>query len=224
MNIRQSVSFKQLALSKANTQMVAVTAIAAFITVLCLGAANYFMGISSYQAKIITADKLADNHLRSDVVAKNQLVSDYRKFGSANPNILGTPNQSGSYIYNNATIILNALPSQYDFPALISSIQALLQKDNFNVTSIGGTDNSASVSNAPSNSPQPVSIPFSFSITNANYQQVQQLFTQMQEAIQPLQVENVILSGTDSDMTVTVNAQTYFQPAKEFKIGTETIQ
>ena len=223
MNIKEQASFKRLALTKANSQIVGVAAAAAFITVLCLGAANYFWGIRSYQAKIIAADTVADQHLKSDVSAKNRLVQAYSQFVGQSPNVLGKANTTGKYTYNNATVILDALPSQYDFPALTSSIQALLQNNNFDVTSIGGTDQSATVSNAASSNPQPVAIPFSFSISNASYQSLQVLFQQMQESIRPLQIDNMTISGTDTNISLTVNAHTYFQPKKEFKIGTETI-
>lgn len=217
------ISIKRIALSKANAQMIAVAAVCAFITVFCLVASNYLLGIRSYQSKIIAADSKADNQLKIDVAAKNKLVSSYENFVQKNPTVTGAKVQNSPYIYNNATVILDALPSQYDFPALTTSIDKLLQNNNVSIASIGGSDQSASVSNAGSSNPQPVSMPFSFSIDNANYLTIQSLFTQMQESIRPLQIDNIALSGTDSNMTLSVNAHTYFQPRKTFKIGTETI-
>lgn len=223
MNIKDQVSFKKLALTKANTQMVAVAAVAAFVTVLSLGAAHYFYGIRSYQSKVLAADQIADRQLRIDVGAKNQLDSSYQKFVNQQPNILGKVG-NGNYPYNNATIILDALPSEYDFPALTSTIQNLLHSGNFDISSIGGTDQSGSVSSAPEANPQPVAIPFSFSIQNSTYANVQSLFTLMQESILPLQIDNMTISGSDNNMTVAINAHTYFQPPKELKISKETIQ
>jgi len=66
-------------------------------------------------------------------------------------------------------------------------------------------------------------MPFNFTIQNATYPDIYKLFVQMQESILPLQVQSVTLSGTDSSMSLTVDAQTYFQPGKVFKIGQETI-
>ena len=223
MKIKSELSLKKVALSKANVQIVAYTSAAAFITVFCLVAANYFLGIRSYQSKIITADNIAYNQLKADVTAKNKLVSDYENFVQQSPNILGSANTNSGYIYNNATIILDALPSRYDFPALTSTIAKILQSGNFNVTAIGGTDASATTSNAASSNPQPVAIPFSFTITNTSYQSIQGLFQLLQNSIRPMQIDNITLSGTDASMTLTVSAHTYFQPGKEFKISTETI-
>ncbi len=230
MNIKDQVSFKRLALSKANTQMLAVAAVAAFVTVFCLGAANYFWGLRSYQAKIISSDTVADNNLKADVRAKNQLENSYLKFANKTPNLINQ-NNSGfimgpngqKYSYNNAIIVLDALPSRYDFPALTASIQSFLQRQNLDITAISGTDQTGSVTTKPSGNPQLVSIPFSFTVVNASYSAVQNLLKNMMESIRPLTIDKMTLSGTDSSMTVTINAHTYFQPGKEFKIGTETI-
>ena len=223
MNIKNQVSFKRLALSKANTQIVAVTAVAAFITVFCLVAAYHFMGLRSYQAKIIAADNAANSKLQADNTAKNQLVSAYNKFIKQNPNVLGVTNFNRPFIYNNATIIRDALPTVYDFPALTSSIQNLLPAKTFNIDNISGTDQSTSISNTPSSNPQPVSMPFSFTITNASYQSIQLLFNEMQLSIRPMVIDNMTISGSDSNITLAVNAHTYFMPGTQFKIGTETI-
>jgi len=216
---------KRVALSKANAQTVTIAAVGAFITVFCLVASNYLLGIRSFQSKIMAADNKANSQLTIDVNNEKQLVNSYKSFVSQNPTIIGVPTSNKPYLYNNATVILDALPSQYDFPALVSSIAKILQKDNFNIQSIGGTDESATITgNQPSDNPQPIAIPFSFSIQGANYTSIQLLFKQMEESIRPLQVETISLSGTDSSMNLSVQAQTYFQPKKLFNIGTEFIK
>lgn len=219
-----AISTKRIAVSKANAQMVAVAAGAAFITVFCLVASNYMLGLRSYQSKIIAADYKADIQLKTDVSSEKILVRQYLKFVQQNPTLLGSQLVNTPQLkYNNATVILDALPSQYDFPALTTSVQKLLQSDNLNVVSIGGTDQSASITNDSTSDPQPVSMPFSFSIDSANYQSVQQLLQELQASIRPMQIDSLTMSGTDSDMTLAVNAHTYYQPKKVFKIGTEII-
>ena len=224
MNMKPEMSLKKLALSKANAQIVAVTAIAAFITVFSLVGANYLLGLKSYQSRIITADHSADTNLKIDNVAKNRLVSAYETFVDQNPNILGSNNQNGSYVYNNATIILDALPSTYDFPALTSSLQKLQQSiGGLNLSSIGGSDESATISSAPSSNPSPVPMPFTFTTNQTSYQAIQSLFSAMLSSIRPLQIDSISISGADTSMTLTVNAHTYFQPGKQFNITSETI-
>ncbi len=225
MNTKANVSLKKLALSKANAQIVAVTSIAAFITVFCLVGSNYLMGLKSYQAKIISADHTADNNLIADNKAKRNLVSAYKNFVDQNPNVLGSNNQpiATNYVYNNATIILDALPSTYDFPALTSSLQKLQTLGGFSFSSIGGSDESATISSAPSPNPSPIPMPFTFTINQTSYQNIQNLFSIMQKSIRPLQIDSITISGSDTNITLTVDAHTYFQPSKQFNITSGTI-
>ena len=221
---KTAVSLKRIAVSKANTQIVTVAAIAAFTTVFCLVASNYLLGLRGYQSKILSADQHADLQLRKDVAFKRQLVSSYSSFVNQNPTILGVNNSTNPYQYNNSTIILDALPSQYDFPALTSTIAKILQSNNFHISAIGGTDESATMAgNTALSVPKPVPIPFTFSVSNASYQSIQVLFTQLQRSIRPIQIDNLNLTGTDTSMSLTISAHTFYQPGKVFKIGTETI-
>lgn len=221
--MKPEISMKKLALTKANAQIIAVTAIAAFITVFCLVGANYLLGLRSYQAKIITADHSADANLIVDNIAKSKLVHAYENFVDQNPNILGTNNQTGAYVYNNATIILDALPSTYDFPALTSYLQQLSKVGGLTLSSIGGNDQSATISSTQSSAPAPVSMPFTITVNQASFQSIQSLFSTMLASIRPLQIDSIDISGADTNITLTINAHTYYQPSKQFKITTETI-
>lgn len=222
---KPEISLKRMAISKSNAQTVTATAVSAFIVVFCLVASNNLLGLRSYRAKIINADNKADYQLKADVSAENNLINSYKRFVNQNPTIIGTNVSTNNGVdYNNATVILDALPSQYDFPALTTTIQKMLQINNFSVNSIGGTDESATMSNTPSANPQPVEIPFTFSINNAAYGSIQQLFNTMESSIRPMQIDSMSLTGTDTSMSISVNAHTYYQPGKSFKIGTETIQ
>ena len=223
-NIKSEISLKKLALSKANAQIVAVTAIAAFITVFSLVGANYLLGLRSYQSKIIAADHSADNNLKIDIAAKKKLVNAYENFVDQNPNILGSNNQNGNYAYNNATIVLDALPSVYDFPALTSSLQKLQQSiSGLSLSSIGGSDESATILSSPSSSPSPIEMPFTFTVNQTNYNTIQSLFVAMLASVRPLQMDSITISGADTSMILTINAHTYFQPSKQFNITSETI-
>jgi len=216
-------SIKRVALDKANTQTIIVAAVGAFIIVFCIVASNYLLGLRSYQQKIINADQVAYNQLKIVNANAKLLTNNFDKFVNQNPTLIGKPIAKGKIKYNNGVLILDALPSQYDFPAMITSIDKILQSDNFDIQSIGGSDLSASTPSTPSSNPQPVAMPFNFTIQNVTYPNIHKLFVQMQESILPLQVESVSLSGTDSSMSLSVDAQTYFQPGKVFKIGQETI-
>lgn len=217
---------KRIAINKANTQMVIIIGLASFVTVFCLVASRAVWSQTKYQSRVTAADQLAKNQLIANISASKNLIISYNKFVSQSTNIIGgSINGGGNNGGNNAKIILDALPSTYDFPALISSIEKILNQNNVNIASITGTDEELSEgSNNSSSSPQPVSMPFSFTIDNANYTSVQQVMTTLQDSIRPMQVDSITLSGGTDNMTLTVNAHTYYQPAKSFSIVKQVVQ
>jgi hypothetical protein len=223
---RPVISTKRLAISKANAQIVIIVGIASFLTVFCLVAAKAVWSQTRYQARVTTADETASKQLKLNIQSFGKLAASYRVFDSQSTNIIGGSfTGSGNNDGDNAKIILDALPDKYDFPALTSSIEKILASGNFSVSSISGTDDQISQqTNLSSPTPQPVSIPFSFTVNNANYTSVQQLITILQSSIRPIQIDSLTLNGGASSMTATINAHTYYQPAKTLSITKKVIQ
>lgn len=220
------ISTKRLAISKANTQVIVIMAVASFVTVFCLVASRAVWSQTRYQARVTTASEKANTQLKKNIQTFSQLIGSYKSFDSASTNIIGgSSTGAGQNDGDNAKIILDALPSTYDFPALTSSLEKVLTAGNFDITSIGGSDDQLSQQgNTASANPQPVSIPFSFSVGQANYTAVQQLITKLQQSIRPIQIDSIDMTGGASNMTVTVNAHTYYQAAKGLNITKKVIK
>jgi len=73
----------------------------------------------------------------------------------------GTHGGSGDNDGSNSKIILDALPSTYDFPALASSLEKLLASKGVPVSSLSGTDDQLNQeTNTSSPTPAPVPMPF----------------------------------------------------------------
>lgn len=223
---RTEISTKRLAISKASAQMVVVMAVASFVTVFCLVASRAVWSQTRYQARVTSASEKAHEQLNKNIKAFDSLLTSYNKFDSNTTNIIGGVHDGpGDNDGDNAKIILDALPSAYDFPALTSSLEKILTENNFSVTSISGTDDQVNQEkNISSPNPQPVNIPFSFSVDNANYPSVILLITKLQQSIRPIQIDSINLSGGASSMTLTVNAHTYYQPEKALSITKQVIQ
>ncbi|MGC1176703.1 MAG: hypothetical protein WA843_01415 [Candidatus Saccharimonadales bacterium] len=223
---KAAISSKHLAITKANAQMVIIVAVASFITIFCLVASHAVWSQTRYQAKITSGNQKAHQQLQKNISAFNNLVTSYQAFNSASSNVIGgTSTGTGDNDGSNAKIILDALPSAYDFPALASSLEKVLSDGSFHVTSITGTDDQVSQqTNISSPNPQPVSMPFSFTISNANYASIQQLITKLQSSIRPIQIDTMDLSGGANDMTLTVSAHTYYQPAKSLNITKKVVK
>lgn len=217
---------KRMAISKANAQIVITVAVASFITVFCLVAAKAVWSQNSYQARVISAKNKANNQLQKNIAAYNDLTKSYQSFISTPNNVIGgLTNGSGDNDGDNAKVILDSLPPSYDFPALTSSLEKILTTHGLKVSSLTGTDDELNQqNNTSSGSPQPVSMPFSFSISNANYTSVGQLVGALQQSVRPIVIDSLDLSGSASNMTMTVNAHTYYQPAKNVNITKKVVK
>ncbi|MGH7237579.1 MAG: hypothetical protein ACREGF_03530, partial [Candidatus Saccharimonadales bacterium] len=158
------------------------------------------------------------------VTAASDLTSSYRAFTQPVKNIIGG-NATGSQINDgdNGQIVLDALPSKYDFPALTSSLQALLNRQSINIDSIGGSDDQLQQQTAAPDPPAPVPMPFSFKV-DGSYEAIQKVVSDFQSSIRPFQAQTFKISGDQSDLTIETTYQTYYQPEKKFTITNEIIQ
>jgi len=217
---------KRLAISKASTQMVAIVAAASFVAIFCLVASKAVLGEYQYQSKVSGAKEKARDQLNKNLESFNGLAASYQIFDSKTTNVIGgSKDGTGDKDGSNSSIILDALPSAYDFPALASSIEKILTNSGLSITSVTGTDDQLNQqSNGSSASPKPVEMPFSFTVNHANYQSVQDLVKTLQLSVRPIQIDSLELSGGTGDMTMTVNAHTYYQPAKSLQITKKVVK
>ena len=220
----KQISIKQIKIDKASATIVIVTSVAAFVIIFSLTASKVLVGQLSYQNRVTAAKQVALNQLKTDVLAEKQLVGSYKGFIDPPQNIIGG-SSTGTQVNdgNNAQIILDALPSQYDFPALTSSVQAVLNRESVNIDSISGIDNQIQQQTQTVGSTAPVAMPITF-LVDGTYQNIQNVVNDFQNSIRPFQMQTMIISGDQSDITLNIAAQTYYQPAKQFTITNEMIQ
>lgn len=219
------ISTKRVAIDQANAQMVIAVAIASFITVFCLIASQAVWTNNRYLSKVADKKEAARNQLQDNLDAYKTLQASYRKFDTAQTNIIGgnksgTADKDGS----NSKIILNALPSVYDFPAVTSSLEKIL-KDNKIEGSITGTDdqlNQQTVQSKPD--PQPVPVEFTITLEKANYDKVKKLISVLEHSTRPMQIDALSMTGGQDNITLTVTAHTYWQPGKSVNIKEEVVQ
>lgn len=219
-------SAKRLAIDKASAQMVIVVGVAAFVAVFSLIASQALWSQRGYLSRVTSAKEKAHHQLQTNIKSVDTLVSSYKAFVSNPVNVIGgSSSGTGDKDGDNAKIVLDALPPSYDFPALTSSLEKILKQRNFSVASIGGIDDQlAQQSNGSSPNPQAVSMPFNFSVSNANYAAVQDLVGLLQRSTRPIQIDNISLTGASNNMQMTVTAHTYYQPEKDLKITTKVIK
>jgi Tfp pilus assembly protein PilO len=219
-------STKRALIDKANTRIVAYVSVAAFILVFSLVAVKTLVSQAAYQNRVISAKRVAVDQLKSDITATSQLKSSYDAFTSTPQNVLGgSPSGTGAQDGSNAKIVLDALPSTYDFPGLTTSLENMLTNQNgVSIDSITGTDAEATEgANSSSSNPQPVPIPFSVAVTGS-YGGIQNVVSAFEHSIRPIQVQTLSINGSGSNITMSIAAQTYYQPAKSLNISEKVVK
>src|SRR5258706_6528107 len=167
------LSVKRALIEKSNTTIVVVTSVACFVVVFCLVASYSLFGQFGYQQQVIGESQKAVDQLKADIRSTQSLEASYTAFISTPTNSIGgNPNGTGPQDGNNAKIILNALPSNYDYPALVTSLENILTSQTASIQSISGTDAAASQGLQNSSSPLPQPMPFSVVVTG-NYASIQ---------------------------------------------------
>lgn len=224
MNLEKNkISLKHLQINKANTVIVSVTALAAFILVFTGFAVHAMLNIRDYQVRVIDQKEETRDILIDNLDVAQTINQSYQAFVAPPENIIGGARDGESaQDGDNARLILDALPSQYDFPALITSIEAMLESEGVTIGGITGTDQELSSSDAASDDPIP--IPFGFSATG-DYEQTQSLVDSMQQSIRPLRFQRIDIRADSSDnIRLDGTLSTFFQPEKVFRVERQNLQ
>lgn len=219
-----NISTKHLQIDKANKSVVIVIAIAAFLIVFSIFASKALLSQRSYQGKVIKEKTTAVKQLKTNLDESKKLVSSYKDFVSTSENVLGgNPKGTGDKDGDNAKIVLDALPSKYDFPALTSSLEKVLKSQNFKIESIVGIDDELNQKNTTSPNPVPLEIPFQITVSGS-YVSMKTLVETLQKSIRPFQIQKMELSGNDASVRLTITAKTYYQPEKNLNITPKEVK
>lgn len=222
-----SISSKRALIDKANVTVVAVVAAAVFVTLFGLISTRALLSQRSYQQRVIDAREKARDQLGQNIAAADQLGSSYQRFVSDQENVIGgSSTGTGERDGDNARIVLDALPSKYDFPALTTSLEKLAKSQGLGITAITGVDDEVNQSAAPQNSsPQPIEMPFDITVSGA-YDQIQGLVTVFEKSIRPFNIQEMTFTaGKDtSGLSLQIKAKTYYQPEKSLEFKSEVIR
>lgn len=219
---------KRLQIEKSESRLVAFVTVAVIVSVFSLVGAKTLLSQAAYQKRVLDARHQALNQLEANVQAANSLVDQYKVFqyGSAT-NIIGGKNSTDPNLQppdgDNARLVLNALPSKYDYPALLSSITKILENNSITNPTIEGTDESATVSSDPVPKPKVATITLKVSGTS-NYKAVQSLIKDLERSTRPFDITKIEIKGSESNMSVTLELNTYFQPALSLELTTKEVK
>lgn len=215
---------KRELITKANSNMVIVSAVGAFLIVFSLIASKALWAQRTYQAKVIEKKEKAVKQLEDNQKSVEQLKISYSAFtGTPDNAIGGNPNGTGDKDGNNSKIVLDALPSKYDFPAFITSTKKLLALKNFTAKSINGTDDEVAQNKA--NKSQPVEIPFQLTTEANDYARARELLKTTEQSIRPIKIKKLTITGGDgAQLQISIDANSYYQGAKGLTITKEVVK
>ena len=219
---------KKLHLDKQQSRILTTIAVATAISVFCLAATKVMISNGAYKRRVINARHQVVNQLRKDITQSQALINQFQIFEGDNPkNIIGGKNTTDQSATppdgNNSRIVLDALPSSYDFPALLTSMAKILNNDQIGSPGISGSDTSASSSSVPSPTPQPQAIPLTLN-GQGNYGSVQALIKDLERSIRPFDVLNLSLQGASNSFSLSLSVNTYYQPPKILSVGEKEVR
>lgn len=222
---KSAISMKRLAIDKSNANTIAVMAVSSFVVVFSLVATQALFSQRSYQSRVITEKQKALNQLRANNQAANELATSFQVFQAPAENIIGG-STTGNPAENdkngdNAKIILDALPSKYDFPGLTTSLDKILSGKTFKVATITGQDDE--VNQASQQGAEPIEIPFETSVSGS-FDALQEALDTLQRSIRPIKLLRLELSGSNGEIGATISAKTYYQPEKRITITTKDVR
>jgi len=227
--VKLASTSKHVQISQTQSAMLATVIAATVVTIFCLVSAKALLSQAAYQRKVVNANHSAVKQLQANVSAAKQLVNQFNNVfeGGSTANIIGGQNTTDPSAQppngDNARIVLDALPSQYDFPALVSSVSKILNADGIGNQSVTGTDQSASVSNSAMSTPAPAQIQLTIGGA-ANYSAVKKFIEDLEHSIRPFDVTNLQLSGPQNQLIFTLTVSTYYQPAKSLTVVTKEVK
>lgn len=217
-------SAKHIQIDKAQVTVVAAVSIAVFLTIFAAISVYGLAKKEAYQGRVIAAREKARDQLKQNIQASNQLTDSYKQFVAEPENLIGgNATGTGDRDGDNARIVLDALPSKYDYPALVTSLDKIIKQQGLGVDSISGTDDEIAQSQA-NDSSQTVEMPFETTV-RGDATKVQDLIKLFERSIRPFNIQEVTFTAvSDKEITANVKAKSYFQPEKKLEFKSEVVK
>lgn len=221
---KQVISTKRIQIDKARANLVIFVAVAAFVTVFSLVSARALWVKRGFERRVVAEKENTLKTLKANNSAATELVTAYQAFNNTPDNLLGgNASGTGDKDGDNAKLVLDALPGQYDFPGLASSIEKMIEGDKIgSLESISGTDDE--VAQSQSTSTQPVEMPFQISVKTSatGFNTVLDRFSQ---SIRPMVLTKVgiTVAGTN-EINLDITGKSYYLPKKTLNITMKEVR
>jgi hypothetical protein len=218
------MSSKRLQISKANAFMFSVLVGASVIASFSLVTVRVLFSEMKFQQTVIGEKKKALNQLKQNFETAKQLEQQYAEFEKAPDNVIGgSSTGTGERDGSNAKIILDALPSKYDFPALATSLDGMVKNAGVNISNITGIDKEVEEYNKKSPKPEVQPMEFGMAVSG-NYDATRNFVFDLERSIRPIKLTLLDMSGSDAAIRLRITAETYYQPEKDLTLTTKELK
>ena len=207
-DIKNSITDKREKISQANSTVFIAVAIAAVVTMFSLMSLRFLWMKTAYNDRVISAKQTARSAIESNLQSLDSLNSQFPELKDR--------------ASNNSKTILHALPPSYDYAALVTSMEYLAKTSGVRLVGGVGQDLSASVIKEQSTS-QPQEIPLNISV-EGSYEGIVRYIEALERNIRPIIVTNISLNGNNTSLQATLQAKTYYQPARTLDVANEEVQ
>jgi len=215
---KAKTSVKHLQMDKNQSTMLAVIAGAVVVTIFCLFATKALISKGMYQRRALHARNQVVDQLKTNEKAAQTLFTQYKVFASQAPNVLGgSPTGNGNLDGDNQRIVLDALPSTYDAPALATSLEKIISGRSVTINSLTVSDDPSAYPDLALATPRVVPVIFSFEATS-DFSRSKQLMLDFERSIRPFDLNTLEIDGTDTNLKMTVGMTTYYQAARSLDL------
>lgn len=213
------LSTKYSLIKKASSNMFVAIAIASFIVSFSLVTMKFLWDLRGFNNSVESAQEETLDTLNQNIQNFSTLSEDFKVFNDRESTrlvedadeLFGDEKNKDAKLKTNSTIVLDSLPSKYDFPAIATAMQIVASRAGVQLSGFDGSD---SIEGSPTSQavPEPIDIPFNVSI-EGTYEAIQRFITLTAVSVRPYYIDSVQFSGSDDALKVTMQMHTIYQPA-----------
>lgn len=209
MKVNTLISTKRLQIEKSKRTVLMAVVGASVVISLSVMTAKFLWDLGRYYSRVVSAKEDARGVLRQNLANVESLKQKFAQFEDPTDDIT-------------SKTVLDALPSVYDFPALVTSLDSIAKRSGVSVTAVTGEDLGDAAAKTASD-PQPVAMPLSLSI-KGDYESLAKFIDNLHRSIRPFKISNIEIRGSDESISAEISLETNYQPAVLLDVEKETIR
>jgi Tfp pilus assembly protein PilO len=204
----KSIQSKRDKISQANSTVFIAVAISAVLIMFCLISVRFLWQKKAYNDRVIKAKSTARKQIEGNLSSLDQLNSQYPALQNR--------------ATNNTKTILHALPPNYDYAALVTSMEFLARQSGVQLASgIGQDESAAAIKEQNFSTPQEIVLNLNVS---GSYENIVKYVNNLEASIRPVLVTSVDFNGSSSELKATIAAKTFYQPARSLEVSKEVVK